>query len=148
MLKIEQPWYCRCKNTRTRWLALKKISYMKMILMLFLAIIDADFLENDVELNAEIEEAVKNIPSVKNSTRYPCNFCDKVCLSKGGLTRHLNTKHSNENSVQKSSPAAIKPEEILHPLYFKRYLEKIATKLAANECYPVEIMDEFKKFQY
>ena len=111
-----------------------------------LAIIDADFLENDVELNAEIEEAVKNIPSVKDSTRYPCDFCDKVCLSKGGLTRHLNTKHSNENSVQKSSPAAKKPEEILHPLYFKRYLEKSATKLAADECYPVEIMDEFKNF--
>ena len=53
-----------------------------------LAIIDADFLENDVELNAEIGEAVKNIPSVKDSTRYPCNFCDKVCLSKGELTSY------------------------------------------------------------
>ena len=76
-----------------------------------LAIIDADFLENDVELNAEIEKEVKNIPSLKDSTRYPCNFSDKVCLSKGGLTRHLNTKHSNENSVQKSSPAAKKPKK-------------------------------------
>ena len=45
-----------------------------------MAIIDADFLQNDDDFNAEVEQAVKNIPSAKESPQKLCNFCEKVCL--------------------------------------------------------------------
>ena len=113
-----------------------------------MAIIDADLFENDEDFSAEVKDTIKNIPCAKDSPQYPCNFCEKVCLSKGGFTRHLNTKYKEEVSIQ-DTPSCSKPkeaEEILHPLYFKKYLKKSASKLAADECYPPE-MNEFQNFK-
>ena len=41
-------------------------------------------------MEAEVTEAVHEIEGQK---RFPCDRCDKVCKSKAGLTRRINSKH-------------------------------------------------------
>ena len=41
-------------------------------------------------IDEEIDDAVKEISGEK---AFPCDSCDKICKSKGGLTRHTNAKH-------------------------------------------------------
>jgi len=112
-----------------------------------LAIIDGDFLQNDDEFNAEVDAAVNNIPSIQESPKFSCLFCEKLCVSKGGLTRHVNSKHADRPQETRVEATKKKvAEEVLHPLKFKVYLEKSAAKLAEDECYPDNILDELKKF--
>ena len=42
------------------------------------------------EIDNEFNEAVSEIEGKKS---FECDKCDKVCKSKGGLTRHTNSKH-------------------------------------------------------
>ena len=43
---------------------------------------------DDETMEEEISEALCEISGKKY---FPCNSCEKVCKSKGGLTRHVNT---------------------------------------------------------
>ena len=45
--------------------------------------------QND-EVDAEFLEALRDIEGKKS---FPCPKCIKICKSKGGLTRHTNSKH-------------------------------------------------------
>ena len=49
-----------------------------------MAVIDADMLQNTEELNLKIYSWIKIIPS-KKILSFQSEFCDKVCLSSGGL---------------------------------------------------------------
>jgi hypothetical protein len=49
----------------------------------------------DDETTEEIAEALCEISSGKS---FPCNICEKVCKSKGGLTRQVNSKHGNTST--------------------------------------------------
>jgi hypothetical protein len=60
-----------------------------------LAILDT---ETD-EVDAEFLEAVAEIEGKKS---FPCLKCDKICKSKGGLTRHTNSKHREQVDVPDS----------------------------------------------
>lgn len=42
------------------------------------------------EVNAEFSVAIEEIDGEKS---FPCSQCEKICKSKGGLTRHTNSKH-------------------------------------------------------
>ena len=114
-----------------------------------LAVIDADMLDNDEEFDAEIKGAVDKIPTVQNKPSFKCDFCSKVCISMGGMTRHLASKHPEQNTAKSSSATATidnkQPEDILHPLDFKKFVQKSVSKLAKDECYPKEISKEFEK---
>jgi uncharacterized C2H2 Zn-finger protein len=46
------------------------------------------------EIDNEFNEAVSEIEGKKS---FECDKCDKVCKSKGGLTRHTNSKHGEQN---------------------------------------------------
>ena len=48
------------------------------------------------EMNTEFSDAVNEIDGKKS---FPCTLCEKVCKSKGGLTRHTNSKHSEGQRV-------------------------------------------------
>ncbi len=56
-----------------------------------LSVIEGD----DETLEEEIAEALCEISGEKS---FPCNSCEKVCKSKGGLTRHVNAKHGNKST--------------------------------------------------
>ena len=116
-----------------------------------IAAIDGDFFLNECEFDAEINDLVKNIPLESKDNKFKCYFCDKVCISKRGLTRHVNCKHKPKQSQQLDKATCSKsksPEEKMHPLLFKYFLEVSAKKLSLDECYPSDIMDEFKAYSF
>ena len=86
--------------------------------------------------------AVEKIPTINNSPSYPCSFCAKVCLSKGGLTRHISTKHYLE-TVEPNT----KVRKLLHPGIFYDIIQNSVKKLAQDECYPEEICGQFSNFR-
>jgi hypothetical protein len=47
---------------------------------------------NTEEVDAEFCDALEEIAGQKS---FPCTQCDKICKSKGGLTRHTNSKHGD-----------------------------------------------------
>ena len=86
----------------------------------------------------------------KEKERFLCPLCEKICLSKGGLTRHKNSKHSESTST--SSPLTttkIKKTafEILHPGMLKKLTVNCIEKLSVDFCYPDSILDQFKKYK-
>ena len=113
------------------------------------AIVDADMFLNDEDFDADIQLAIEELPSEK-SPQFSCQFCEKKCLSKGGLTRHVSCKHPDKEMVTNLSTNSAnskkkQPEEILHPLYFKKYVIKSLEKLAVDDCYPQNMMLEFNQ---
>ena len=56
--------------------------------------------ENEAAMEEEIADAVSEISGEKT---FPCESCDKICKSKGGLTRHKNAKHGNRSTVGKDN---------------------------------------------
>jgi hypothetical protein len=50
---------------------------------------------NEDPMEEEIDDAISEISGEKS---FPCNSCEKICKSKGGLTRHINAKHKNKNA--------------------------------------------------
>jgi uncharacterized C2H2 Zn-finger protein len=59
------------------------------------------------EMTSEISDALKEIDGEKS---FPCSLCDKVCKSKGGLTRHTNSKHSEGSSGSHPKPNLCKDD--------------------------------------
>ena len=49
------------------------------------------------EIEEEFDDALVEIAGVKS---FPCEQCGKVCRSKGGLTRHFNSKHGQVPAEQ------------------------------------------------
>ena len=56
------------------------------------------------EVNEELSEAVVEIEGKKT---FDCKQCGKVCKSKGGLTRHTNSKHGQPESNASSETATL-----------------------------------------
>ncbi len=46
--------------------------------------------EDEEDIETDFVEALSEIGGEK---QFPCDSCDKVCKAKGGLTRHVNSKH-------------------------------------------------------
>ena len=111
--------------------------------------IDADYFEQDPVVSAEVDRDVNGIPMEAVKSSFACSFCTKVCLSLRGLTRHVNVKHDQQQQQQQLSvPKSLSAEERLHPLVLKKLLQASVDKLAVDECYPEDIMDEFKECSF
>ena len=88
-----------------------------------LDIIEGDFVEESEEFNADIGALLSDIDPESVAVNFPCEHCDKTCKTKRGLTRHVNVRHPEVN-VENRTPSAMKsPEEKLHPLYFKKFIQ-------------------------
>ena len=92
-----------------------------------LDIIQSDFVEYGDEFQKDMNLAVEKKTTINNSPSYPCSFCAKVCLSKGGLTRHSRRK-------------------MLQPDIF-HIIQKSLKKLPQDECYPEEICSQFSNLR-
>jgi flagellin-specific chaperone FliS len=55
-----------------------------------------DIVEND-DLSVE-NEFINALNEIDGLMVYPCNLCNKICKSKGGLTKHKNSKHVDDVS--------------------------------------------------
>ena len=72
--------------------------------------------------------------SEQSTVTYSCEICTDGCKSKQGLSRHRDMKHT-ELSERPILPTKTKvAEDMLHPLYFKQYVNDAAKKLAGG-CY-------------
>ena len=59
----------------------------------------------EATVQEEVADAVSEIPGENN---FPCENCDKICMSKGGLTRHKNAKHGNKIKAGKENVSSSK----------------------------------------
>ena len=111
-----------------------------------LDIIEGDFVEESEEFNADIGALLSDIDPESVAVNFPCEHRDKTCKTKRGLTRHVNARHPEVN-VENRTPSAVKsPEEKLHPLYFKKFIQNGASKLALDECYSEKFRKEFSSY--
>ena len=98
-----------------------------------LALLEEDILGESEEFVGEVENIVGELNEFTPHAGFHCNLCEKVCKSNRGLTRHKKMKHDQQNAKDYAvltSPIVEKsPEALLHPLYFKKYINVSAIKL-------------------
>lgn len=109
-----------------------------------LALIKEDIRGENSDFLAEVDAVVGEINEATPHTGFPCEQCEKNCKSQRGLTRHRNVKHPQENIDNPAKPHKKTPEEIIHPLYFKKIVNNSASKLAQDECYSEKTRQEFE----
>jgi hypothetical protein len=61
------------------------------------------------EMTSEFSDALKEIDGAKS---FPCSLCNNVCKSKGGLTQHTNSKHSEGSSGSHPSDANLCKDDV------------------------------------
>jgi hypothetical protein len=66
--------------------SIDSIDYTLFNLDISVAVVDTE----SEEVDAEFLEAISEIEGKKS---FPCPKCTKICKSKGGLTKHTNSKH-------------------------------------------------------
>ena len=76
---------------------------------------------------------------------FPCDFCSKICKSKGGLTRHRNSKHPNEQG--QSSRSVPEPMQVVSGEKIKELIGDIGQHLTNERLYKEEDIAEVLKFQ-
>jgi hypothetical protein len=97
---------------------------------------------DSVEVAEEFEEALEEIEGKKS---FPCSKCEKICKSKGGLTRHVNSKHQDavvgegEGTEACSSHTHSFSLEILSGI-----VETIKTNVIQEDIYGTEINTSIK----
>ena len=95
-----------------------------------------DYFNEDNDFEKEVEDAVQEI---EIPPKHPCPNCNctKICKSKGGLTRHIRSKHMllETNDCQNGNSTAAKPtisKAIVEDL-FKKANSKIKDNLYGEE---------------
>ena len=81
------------------------------------------------EIDAEFQDALVEIEGKKS---FPCPSCDKICKSKGGLTKHTNAKHCDT-----SDELPTESDMTLDNL--TGIIQKIKTGLLSDDLYGTEI---------
>ena len=99
------------------------------------AIVDT---ESD-EIDAEFVEAMIEIEGKKS---FPCPQCTKICKSKGGLTKHKNSKHPD---IPLSTTKSAKQETRLSGENLASIIEDIKTKLIKKDLFGPDINSAFKQ---
>ena len=82
---------------------------------------------------------------VEGRNQFPCDFCDKVCKSKGGLTRHRRSKHTAEQG--QSSRAVPEPLQVVSSEKVKELIGDIGKHLTDEKLYKKEDIAEVLKLQ-
>ena len=91
------------------------------------------------EIDAEFVEAVTEIDGKR---LFPCPKCKKICKSKGGLTKHTNSKHRKNNS---SSTESISEQDThLSEENFVSIIEAIKAKLIKDDVFGYKINNAVK----
>ena len=109
-----------------------------------LAAIEDNLLEENKEFSSPVDLLVEEVEHHHPATEFSCDECDKVCKTTRGLTRHKDAIHKEAVcGPSVSGKLLVTPESLLHPLYFKKYVNQSAAKLAIDECYSERLRKEF-----
>ena len=87
-----------------------------------------DYFNQDKDFDKEVADAVQEI---EITPEHPCPNCKKICKSKGGLTRHMRSKHTLVEANDGDSTAAIS-KAVVEDL-FKKANSKIKDNLYGEE---------------
>ena len=119
-----------------------------------LSLLEEDVLNGEEELVAQVNEIVNEVDFPPPAAGFKCDICDKVCKSQRGLTRHNTAKHNEhqssndaESSTKKARKEKQEAEEILHPLYFMKYVNESAKKLSLEEVYSEKTRQTFHSYE-
>ena len=109
-----------------------------------LAAIEDNLLEENKEFSSPVDLLVEEVEHHHPATEFSCDECDKVCKTSRGLTRHKDAIHKEVVcGPSVSGKLLVTPESLLHPLYFNKYVNQSAAKLAIDECYSERLRKEF-----
>ena len=117
---------------------------------LILAMLEEDIPIDNEDFVAEVDSFVGEVIEASPDAEFSCEQCSKVCKTKRGLTRHKSTKHVQTDAGTTrptSNPIGKTPEEMLHPLYFKKYVNLSASKLSSDGCYSEKTCKEFEGYE-
>ena len=115
--------------------------------------ITIDIVETDYQ---EVEnEFVDSIVEIEGSKAFPCSKCGKICKSKGGLTKHTNSKHGDISPQLNTTPLCldtlksivdtIKRSIVAEKLYGDE-IDSIVNKISATELLLKEVLPLYTKF--
>ena len=115
--------------------------------------ITIDIVETDYQ---EVEnEFVDSIVEIEDSKAFPCSKCGKICKSKGGLTKHTNSKHSDASphlyttplclDTLKSIVDTIKRNIVAEKLYGDE-IDSVVNNISATELFLKEVLPLYTKF--
>ena len=88
------------------------------------------------DIEEEFNDALREIHGEKS---FPCAKCEKVCKSKGGLTRHTNAKHNEITAEQVSIELAL-----FCPDTVASIVESIKSQIVCEKLYESNINDSVK----
>ena len=94
------------------------------------------------EVDAEFVEAMTEIEGKKS---FPCPHCPKICKSKGGLTKHTNSKHRGVVDTPSSTTKSAEQETHLSEENLASIVEEIKTKLLKEDLFGSDINSALKK---
>ena len=89
------------------------------------------------KIENELNDALVEIEGMKS---FACSQCEKVCKSKGGLTRHTNAKHNTVAYKQNSLPASFCEKTVVD------MVETIKSKIIEEKLYGTEINKEVENW--
>lgn len=106
--------------------------------------IDEDIWDKDADMNSEIDDLVLGIVEKPLEGGYRCETCQKVCKSKQGLSRHRNSKHTDNQPISSNEISA---ESRLDVAQFMSYINNCAKQLATDGCYSDETLATFSSYK-
>ena len=110
--------------------------------------------EDEEDIATDFVEALLEIGGEK---QFPCDSCDKVCKLKGGLTRHVNSKHRDKGyEASKDIPALTKDGlisivnkiklNITNEGYWDKQITSDLKKITSNDSLFDVVLPIYKRF--
>ena len=87
------------------------------------------------EIEEEFDDVLVEIEGVKS---FPCEKCDNVCKSKGGLTRYVNSKHGKVPAEQSLIFESLSLDTVAS------IIKSTKTKIAGEKLYGPEMTNSIK----
>ena len=115
--------------------------------------ITIDIVETDYQEGEN--EFVDSIVEIEGSKAFPCSKCGKICKSKGGLTKHTNSKHGDVSPHLNTTPLCldtlksivdtIKRNIVPEKLYGDE-IDSVVNNISATELLLKEVLPLYTKF--
>ena len=110
--------------------------------------------EDEEDIETDFVEALSEIGGEK---QFPCDSRDKVCKSKGGLTRHLNSKHRDKGYKASKDIAALTKDglisivnkinlNIMNEGYWDKQITSDLKKITSNDSLFDAVLPIYKRF--